>query len=260
MINSNNRAMARRTALLLASLFFGTASAWANAAAGTPEAVLSQATLVSGERKLGIVEVQTDPESLERRFTEGSALLFRSRTRVTSSGFEVSVMDGHPSQKGRFVVDTGRLAVFDAAGQPLWREDLRERLCLPEVIGEFVRAHWDRLSSGAEPLRCLTPIIKAKKVAPLKLTRLPDTPDGRRRVELSAGSLGMRLFVVPTRLTFSADGTQLISHDGQFEAPRSVTGSAAYLRGQASYAPPRPVAAWPTARFAAAPPAQAAQR
>lgn len=260
MINQNDRALARRAGMLLVALFIATACAWANAAVGTQEAVLSQATQVSGERKLGIVEVQADPETIERRFTEGGALLFRSRTRVTSTGLEVSVMDGHPSQKGRFVVDTGRLAVFDAAGQPLWREDLRERLCLPEVIGEFVRAHWDRLSSVAEPLRCLTPIIKAKKVAPLKLTRLPDSPDGRRMVELSAGSLGMRLFVVPTRLTFSADGTQLISHDGQLEATRSVTGSAAYLRGQATHTPPRPVAAWPAARFAPAPPARTAQR
>lgn len=236
---------------------------WALAAALLPAAAtplvpaaasdaLARATLVSGERRIAVLDRSLGADGIERRFTEDGRVLYRSRIRPMATGFDVAIVEGHPSQRGRFVVDAGRLSVFDGDGRPAWSQPLADPLCLPELLGEFVRAHWDRLAPGDAPLRCGTPILKASKVAPLQLRRLPDTADGRRVVEVGPGSLGMRLFMVPTRLTFAADGGRLLAHDGQFEAPRRVEGSAAYLRGQAVYDPARPVADWPAARFAPA--------
>lgn len=221
---------------------------------------LSQATLLSQGRSINMSESRLDGQTTERYFSEGGTSLYRTRIRQSASGFEVDVLEGHPSQRGRFSVEGGRLAVFDAAGAPLWNEPLRERLCLPELLGEFVRAHWELLALGAQPLRCVTPIIKAKKVAPLQLRRMPDSADGERVVEVSAGSLGMRFFVVPTRLTFSPDGSRLNAQSGQFEAPRSIDGSASYLRGQATYTRSRPIPVWPISAFAPAAPAKAEVR
>lgn len=213
----------------------------------------AEASLRVGERDIQLTEVLGADGSLERRFTAAGLLLYRARVLPSATGFEVTVAAGHPAQLGRFVVDAGTLSAFDASGAPLWAQPLPERLCLPELFGEFVRAHWDRLVAGAEPLRCVTPILKARKVAPLQWRRLPDEADGRRVVEVAAGSLGMRLFMSPTRLTFSPDGSRLLAQAGQFEAPPRVDGRAGYLRGDASFTRSRESMAWPATRFAAAP-------
>lgn len=131
----------------------------------------------------------------------------------------------------------------------MWAVDLTPPLCLHEMAGEFVRAHWNRLALGSGPLRCVTPIIKARKVAPLKWRRLPDGPGGERIVQLGPGSLGMRLFMIPTRMTFSPDGSLLLAQQGQFEAPPRMDGRASYPRGAAVFSQSRPTESWPSAAF-----------
>ena len=71
-------------------------------------------------------------------------------------------------------------------------------------------------------------------------------------MELRPGSLGMRLFMIPTRMTFSTDGTLVLAQQGQFEAPPRIDGRASYLRGAALFTQTRPTEAWPSAVFGTA--------
>lgn len=200
--------------------------------------------------RIELIEQSLDRGVMQRSFrNDAGSTLYRSITRAVPSGLEVQVLEGHPAQLGSFRLEAGRLEVRDAENRPLWSETLTQPLCLPELSGEFVRANWSRLSIGAPPLRCVTPIIKARKVAPLQWRRLPDLPDGKRVVEWGPGSLGMRLFMIPTRMTFSADGTRLLAQQGQFEAPPRVDGRAGYLRGSAVFTQARQADAWPTTAF-----------
>lgn len=213
--------------------------------------VLSRATLQTQGDPVALEETALPDGTLERRYVRGGTVLYRTVTATRPNGFEVWVAQGHPSQLGRFTVKGQQLSVQDAQGQPLWSETLAKPLCLPELAAEFVRAHWAQLTPGSEPLACVTPIIKARKVAPVQWVRLPDGPNGVRVVELQPGSLGMRFFLSPTRMTFSADGSRLLAHEGQFETTANPEGRARYLKGTATYTLTRAAAEWPTARFGA---------
>ena len=220
------------------------------ALATTPMA--ARAEITADGSRIELVEQQLDRGVLQRSFrTAAGTTMYRSVTRAAPGRLEVQVLEGHASQRGSYRLEAGRLEVRDADGRPLWTETLTQPLCLPELSGEFVRAHWNRLAVGSEPLRCVTPIIKARKVAPLQWRRLPDGPGGERVVELGPGSLGMRLFMIPTRMTFNPDGTLLLAQQGQFEAPPRIDGRASYLRGTAVFTQTRPTEAWPSAAFGA---------
>lgn len=213
-------------------------------------AVVARAEVTAEDQRVELVEQRLEGGALQRMFrAEGGVTLYRSVAGVLTDGLEVQVLVGHPSQRGSFRLQAGRLDVRDGEGKPLWSETLTEPLCLPELSGEFIRAHWDRLAPGAKPLRCVTPIIKAKKVAPLQWRRLADLPGGERVVEVGPGSFGMRFFVIPTRLTFSADGTRLLSQQGQFEAPLRTEGRARYLRGFGQFTQTRWLENWRASLF-----------
>lgn len=234
-------------AALISAVCLATPSAPAMSVVQQP---LARAELVADGQVVEIAEKILSEGSLERSFrSTAGQTLYRSVVKTLSDGFDVQVVEGHPSQLGRLQVRAGRLDVWDATGKPLWSETLTSPLCLPELAGEFIRAHWNLLKTDAKPLRCVTPIIKAKKVAPLEWRRLPDGPGGTRVVELGPGSFGMRFFVVATRLTFTADGAQLLSQQGQFEAPPKVDGRATYLRGTARYTQARNLALLSADRF-----------
>jgi hypothetical protein len=209
------------------------------------------AQIRSGDQVFQVSDNLISPTSLQRTFTSGSKTLYESNVSIQPNTIDIHVVKAHPSQLGRFNVSSGQLKVFDANGAPLWSEPLKARMCPPELLGEFVRAHWNLLQTTSPPLACLTPIIKAKKVAPLKVVRLADLPSGQRVVEFSAGSLGMRFFMISTKLTFSPDGNTLLSHNGQFESSATIEGSASYLRGQGSYSKPRVIMPLPESIFAA---------
>ncbi len=74
-----------------------------------------------------------------------------------------------------------------------------------------------------------------------------------RVVELQRGSFGMRFFLSPTRLSFSADGTRLLAQSGQFETTKDPKSSPSYLKGDAVMDTPRQAALWPKERFGTLP-------
>ena len=220
-------------------------------AAATTYANPYTAQIRSGDKVFQVTDNLISSNALERNFTSGGKTLYATNVTIEPNVINISVVKAHASQLGRFKVSAGKLDVFDANGAPLWSEPLKARMCPPEMLGEFVRAHWAFLQIDSPAMNCLTPIIKAKKVAPLKVVRLADLPGGQRVVEFSAGSLGMRFFMTATQLVFSADGNSLLSHNGQFESSATIEGSPSYMRGQATYDKPKPIMAMPESLFAA---------
>ena len=209
----------------------------------------ASAQVVAKDMVLTLTEQVDAMGQMEREFRRGTETLYRSRLQPLHQGFTLQVVAGHPSQMGTLRLERQRLSVVDGQGQPLWSEELSKPLCMPEFMPEFVRAHWDRLAPGREPLACGVPIIKARKVAPVVWVRLPDGPRGERLVELRPGSFGMRFFLKPTRLTFSADGATLLAQEGQFDTTPDPKASPSYVRGSASYTSIRQAQHWPLERF-----------
>jgi len=207
----------------------------------------------SGEQVVMTDQVYADGR-ITRRFERGATLLYQSQVKATRDGFLLEVSAGHPTQLGAVLVEKGTLVAKDPHGKPLWTEVLKVPLCLPELTAEFVRAHWDDLKPGAPAVECVVPIIKAKKVVPVKFVRLPDADNGSRRVELLPGSFGMRFFLSPTTLTFSADGAQLLGQSGQFETTKDPAGSPSYLKGVGVVSVPREAWVWNKYRFGGASP------
>lgn len=209
----------------------------------------ASARVLSKDMLIQLTEQVDGNGHIDREFRRGRESLYRSRIQPLNQGFTLQVSAGHPSQLGTIRLERQRLSVVDSQGQPLWSEDLTKPLCLPEFIPEFVKAHWERLALGREPLACGAPIIKARKVAPVEWVRLPDGPRGERVVELRPGSFGMRFFLSPTRFTFSADGSTLLAQDGQFDTTSDPKASPSYVKGTATYTVTRQAQTWPIERF-----------
>lgn len=220
-------------------------------AAATTYANPYTAQIRSGDKVFQVTDNFSSSNTLQRTFTSGGKTLYASNLTIEPNAMDIHVVKAHSSQLGRFRVSKGKLDVFDANDVSLWSEPLKARMCPPEMLGEFVRAHWALLQTNSPAVNCLTPIIKAKKVAPLKVVRLADLFSGQRVVEFSAGSLGMRFFMTPTQLVFSADGNSLLSHNGQFESSATIEGTPSYMRGQATYDKPRAILVMPESLFAA---------
>jgi hypothetical protein len=210
---------------------------------------VASARVLANDAVITLTEQVDANGNIEREFRQGADTLYRSRLQLLNQGFTLQVMAGHPSQLGTLRLERQRLSVVDSQGQALWSEKLSRPLCLPEFIPEFVKAHWDRLTVGRDPLACGAPIIKARKVAPVEWVRLPDGPRGERLVELRPGSFGMRFFLRPTRFTFSADGTTLLSQEGQFDTTPDPKASPSYLKGAGTYTSTRQAQNWPIERF-----------
>jgi hypothetical protein len=233
-------------------LLFAIASMISNASLANPALAVSVASIEAyGEKVVMTDQVYADGR-IVRRFERGAALLYQSQVKVTRDGFILEITAGHPIQLGVVSVERGTLVAKDPQGKLLWTEVLKAPLCLPELTAEFIRAHWSDLKVGAPALECVVPIIKAKKVAPVKFVRLPDSESGTRVVELLPGSFGMRFFLSPTRLTFSADGKRLLGQNGQFETTKDPAGSPSYLKGVGVVSVSREAWAWNKDRFSGA--------
>lgn len=225
---------------------------WAQLSAAQTDGVgltTASARVLSKDMVIQLTEQVDGNGHIGREFRRGTESLYRSRIQPLNQGFTLQVSAGHPSQLGTLRLERQRLSVVDSEGQPLWSENLTKPLCLPEFIPEFVKAHWERLALGREPLACGAPIIKARKVAPVEWVRLPDGPRGERVVELRPGSFGMRFFLSPTRFTFSADGSRLLAQDGQFDTTSDPKASPSYVKGTATYTLTRLAQTWPIERF-----------
>lgn len=237
----------RRTALFFILMSLVSTLGFAN-----PAPVLSVATIDANGEKVVMTDQVYGDGRIMRRFEWGTTLLYQSQVKATPEGFALEVSAGHPTQLGAVSVDRGTLVAKDAQGKLLWTEVLKAPLCLPELTAEFVRARWSDLKPGAPAVECVVPIIKAKKVAPVKFVRLPDANNGARRVELLPGSFGMRFFLSPTTLTFSADGARLLGQSGQFESTKDPAGSPSYLKGVGVVNVPREAWVWNKDRFGGA--------
>lgn len=209
----------------------------------------ASAQVLSKDLTLTLTEQVDAAGNIDREFRRGMETVYRSRTQVSNRGFTLQVLSGHPSQMGTLRLDRQRLSVVDSQGKPLWSEELTQPLCMPEFIPEFVKAHWERLTPGSDALACGVPIIKARKVASVEWVRLPDGLRGERMVELRPGSFGMRFFLRPTRFTFSADGSTLLSQEGQFDTTPDTKASPSYVKGTGTYTTTRQAQSWPIERF-----------
>jgi hypothetical protein len=230
-------------------LFFALISFFPVSSFATPSPVVSSTSIEANGEKVMMTDLVYLDGRIARRFEKGSTLLYQSQVKTTRDGFVLEVTVGHPSQLGTVSVEKGTLSAKDPQGKLLWTEVLKSPLCLPELTAEFIRAHWNDLRLGAPAVECVVPIIKAKKVAPVKFVRLPDADNGARIVELLPGSFGMRFFLSPTQLTFSADGSRLLGQSGQFETTKDPAGRPSYLKGVGVVTAYREAWVWDKDRF-----------
>ena len=126
--------------------------------------ISATARVLANDTVITLTEQADANGNIDREFRRGAETLYRSRLQVLPQGFSLQVLAGHPSQLGTLRLERQRLSVVDSQGQALWTEELSRPLCMPEFIPEFVKAHWDRLTPGRDPLPCGAPIIKARKV------------------------------------------------------------------------------------------------
>jgi hypothetical protein len=235
----------RAAALALPALtgaLVATSALCGGAHASGPQEV--SASLRAGDSRLRIVEVSTDPRNRERRFLRESEVLYRSRLNVDGESWLWSVDIAHPYQIGRIRIRAGRADGLNPDGSVLWSGRTPRALCLPELLPEVAVAYDAAIRKGG--FACMTPVPKAKKLAPLSIRRLADGKDGRRRYEVGPGSLGMRLFIDASVLEVTADGVALLAQRGQFEAAWRA-GRFRYIEGDAVYAAPRRIAPLPGA-------------
>lgn len=197
----------------------------------------------------------TSPEGdgrwrVDRRVIDESGVTrYASQTRLSPERVVWQVLQGHPAQPVVVEVTPGVVIARDARGQERWRATFDAPLCLPELVAELA-VQLDAAVSSAEGLRCLVPIDKAKKLAPLRLRRLADSASGERRYALGPGSLGMRLFFSEQRFTVSTDGARFLGAEGQFEIARSLDGRLRYLEGTLAYGSPRDLRSLPSVLLA----------
>lgn len=213
----------------------------ATAAANTP--LPATATLRDGNSLIRVFDSEQGQQR-ERRFVRDDVTLYRSRLQPDRGVWLWTVDVAHPYQIGRVRMRQGVAEGLAVDGRVLWSGTTQRALCLPEMLPEVAVAYDAQIRGGR--FICMTPVPKAKKLAPLSIRRLGDGKDGRRRYEVGPGSLGMRFFMDSTVLELSADGKTLLAQRGQFEAARKEA-KFRYLMGEAVYASPRAVGALPAA-------------
>jgi hypothetical protein len=239
----------RKLIMRIPSFLFALFSMLTVSSLAAPSSGVSSTSIDANGEKVVMTDQVLTEGRIVRRFERGASLLYQSQVRATRDGFVMEVTAGHPAQLGAVSIEKGILTAKDPQGKLLWTEALKSPLCLPELTAEFVRAHWNDLKVGAPAVACVVPILKAKKVAPVKFVRLPDAESGARIVELLPGSFGMRFFLSPTQLTFSADGARLLGQTGQFEATKDPAGSPSYLKGVGVVTVSREAWVWSKDRF-----------
>lgn len=169
---------------------------------------------------------------------------FASRIEPLDGGIAWTIEAGHPAQRGRFRITGAAVAELADDGTVRWQQAADVPVCLPEWFAETAVAADALLRDGAR-LRCLVPIGKARKLAPLSIRRLPDAADGSRRYEVGPGSLGMRLFFGRQTIEVDADGRAVRAVRGQLEVARALDGRLRYADGEIRYATPRPLGRLP---------------
>lgn len=205
--------------------------------------------IVTNNGLVSLSEELLKDKTIVKTFENQEKILYQTKTSAIENGFTFEVLVGHRSQLGSYKLIGNVLEVTDKNGELLWTETLEQPLCPPELAAEFIRAHWDSLIAGGKPLTCVIPIVKAKKVAPVKWVRLDDTENGERVVELRPNSFGMRFFLSDTRFTFNNSGDVWLTQEGQFESTRDPDKRARYMKGSMSLTENRVVQIWNKSHF-----------
>lgn len=187
------------------------------------------------------VDSGTDAWTFRRMVADTSGRVrYASRVLAQANRVDWVIATGHPSQRVSVNITPGLVIATDDSGRERWRAVPDAPVCLPELMAEFA-VQSDAQARSNDGLRCVTPIDKARKLAPLRLRRLADAGDGSRVYEVGPGSLGMRLFFGRQVLRVSADGRELLAASGQFEVARALQGRLRYANGELRYARSRPL-------------------
>lgn len=166
--------------------------------------------------------------SKQLTITQTGTPLYEAQALWSPTIFSLSVTTGHQKQKGTIVINSSSVQAFNQQQRLLW-EDKRidKKVCLPELFGEFVRAHLEQLKSG-ESINCVGPIIKAKKLAPFNIY-LEQHNAKELLVKVGPGSIGMWFFMDEIKIRMNADASKILAYNGVSPAPKTVNGEMAYL-------------------------------
>lgn len=173
------------------------------------------------------------PNSHQLKIIKNDHLLYHANTQWSASDVVLNVSVGHQTQRGKIVINRNSVSAFNELGEPLWQDDrLDNKVCLPELFAEFIRANLTELKKE-QSITCVGPVLKAKKLAPFKVTLLSQTPE-QLIVNIGPGSFGMWFFMDNIELILNNDATYVLAYKGITPAPSSLSGKMSYLNMTAS--------------------------
>ncbi|ASD68194.1 hypothetical protein [Pseudoalteromonas piscicida] len=160
------------------------------------------------------------------------SFLYKAKATWQAERFELDIAKGHPSQLGKLLIVDDTVTAFDQSGELIWQDNKKDtdKLCLPELFGEFIKAHVEQLLNG-EKLKCLGPVLKAKKLAPFTVSYKGEKA-GKHRFQVGPGSLGMWLFMDSVDIYFNENLNRIVSYAGVTPAPVNKHKKMAYLEFQ----------------------------
>jgi hypothetical protein len=179
--------------------------------------------------------------SKQLKITQSGTTLYVAKALWSKEIFSLVVTTGHEKQQGKIIINNTAVQAFNQYEQLLWQDErVDQKVCLPELFGEFIRAHITRLKQG-ESINCVGPIIKAKKLAPFKVY-LAQQSKNELLVNIGPGSIGMWFFMNEISIRMNADASEIIAYNGVSPAPQTLSGEMAYLNISTTLAKPLEVA------------------
>ena len=159
---------------------------------------------------------------------KGDTALYQAQLDWSRNNIKLSVSKGHASQMGSLLITKKEVIARDVNGSLLWRDERADLpLCLPELFGEFALSYFDELKAG-KSIKCLGPILKAKKLAPFKFN-LVSSKGERHTIEVGPGSLGMMFFMDTIEFQLDLSVLQVTKFKGLSPAPMALVGKMRYL-------------------------------
>lgn len=179
--------------------------------------------------------------SKKLQISKADIRLYNAQALWSNDSFSLLVTTGHEKQQGKIVIDNTSVKAFDKQATLLWEDQRSEqKVCLPELFGEFIRAHLQELKNG-KSIKCVGPIIKAKKLAPFKVY-LEEQSENELLIKIGPGSISMWFFMNDISIRMNASGTKVLAYDGLSPAPKTLNGKMAYLNVSTELTPPLNVA------------------
>ncbi len=162
------------------------------------------------------------------QISQSGTTLYDVHALWSAESFSLSVTTGHEKQQGEIIINNTSVQAFNQQGDLLWGDErVDQKVCLPEFLGEFIRAHIEPLKQG-KSIACVGPIIKAKKLAPFKIY-LEEQSKNELLVKVAPGSIGMWFFMDEIAIRMNADASKILAYNGVSPAPKTLHGKMAYL-------------------------------